>query len=109
MNTEKTFSKIEKAAAKKNSKNIISLMKKADPEVLVKALEALGQIGDEDSCNTITHYLENPADQVRIAACKAGLCANSEYLRTRIRHQFANEQVESVRKEIQNALNEASK
>ena len=43
----------------RKSKDIIALMNKADGEVLVKALNVLGEIGDEDSCNQITHYLDH--------------------------------------------------
>ena len=73
MKNEKALVKIEKAASKKKSKDIIALMNKADGEVLVKALNVLGEIGDEDSCNQITHYLDHENDAVRVAACKAGI------------------------------------
>lgn len=108
MKNEKALVKIEKAASKRKSKDIISLMNKADGEVLVKALDALGQIGDEDSCNQITHYLDHSEDAVRVAACKAGIRINSEYMKTRVRYQLSVEQNETVKKEIQKAFNEAN-
>lgn len=108
MNNEKALAKIEKAASKKKSGIIIGLMKKADSEVLIKALEALGKIGDEASCNQITHYLDNSVDEVRVAACKAGICINTEYMKTRVRYQLSTEQNASVKKEIQSAFNAAN-
>jgi len=109
MNNEKAFAKIEKAASKKKSKTIIGLMEKADKEVLIKALEALGEIGDEASCNQVTHYLENTVDEVRIAACKAGIRIDTEYMKTLIQHQLSLEQNDFVKKEIQKAFYAAKK
>ena len=68
MNDQKEEAKIAKCAEKKKSGPIIKLMAKADNEVLVKALGALGQIGDEDSANNITHYLDHSDKAVRLAA-----------------------------------------
>ena len=105
MNSEKTLAKIEKATTKKKSKDIIGLMAKADNTVLVKALEALSKIGDEDSCNQITHYLDHADDAVRVAACKAGIAINTEYMKTRVRHQLAMEKDEAIKAQIQEAFN----
>lgn len=108
MNSEKTLAKIEKATTKKKSKDIIGLMAKADNTVLVKALEALSKIGDEDSCNQITHYLDHADDAVRVAACKAGIAINTEYMKTRVRYQLSVEQNSQVKKEIQDAFNKVN-
>lgn len=107
MSNQKALDKIEKAANKKKSGVIISLMGKADSEVLVKAINALGEIGDEDACNHITHYLDHEDGSVRVAACEAGLKINTEYMRTRVRHQLAMEKDEAIKAEIQKAFNEA--
>ncbi len=108
MNIEKALTKIEKAATKKKSKDIIALMNKADETVLVKALGALGQIGDEDSCNQITHFLDHENDAVRVAACKASIAINTEYMKTRVRYQLSVEQNAQVKREIQDAFNKAN-
>ena len=108
MKNEKALVKIEKAASKKKSKDIIALMNKADGEVLVKALNVLGEIGDEDSCNQITHYLDHENDAVRVAACKAGIRINTEYMKTRVRYQLSVEQNPQVKKEIQDAFNKVN-
>lgn len=86
MNEEKAIAKMEKAVAKKKSGVVIDCMKKADSELLIKAFEALGKIGDEDACNHITHYLDHEDKEVRIAACRAGLAIDTEYMKTRVRH-----------------------
>ncbi len=108
MSNEKIIAKIEKAAAKKKSAAIIKLMPKADKESLTKMLEALGSIGDEDSRNHITHFLDHEDEDIRLAACKAALTINTEYMRTRVRHQLAMEKVADVKAKIQQAFNEAS-
>jgi len=104
MNSEKAMTKIEKAVSKKKSRDIIELMAKADNIVLIKALDALGQIRDEDSCNQITHFLDYENDAVRVAACKAAIAINSEYMNTRVRYQLSVEQNAQVKREIQDAF-----
>lgn len=107
MSNEKAIAKIEKAAAKKKTAAIIKLMGKAEKETLLKALEALGAIGDEDSRNHITHYLDHEDGAIRLAACKAALTINTEYMKTRVRHQLAMEKDEAIKAQIQEAFNQA--
>ena len=101
MNDEKAFSKIDKAVAKKKSGPVLDVMKKADKEVLIKALEALGKIGDEDSCNRVTNYLDHEDKDVRLAACKAAVAINTEYMKTRVRYQLSKEADADVKKKMQ--------
>ena len=108
MGNEKIFAKIEKAAAKKKSKKIIDVLKKADNEVLVKALEALGDVADEDSFNTINRFMDYADPEVRIAACKAGLKINTEYMRTKVRFQLSQEKDAEVKKIILEELNKTN-
>lgn len=107
MSNQKALDKIQKAVTKKKSGVVIGLMGKADNETLIAALKGLGEIGDEDSRNHITHYLDHEDGAVRLAACNAGLTINSEYMRTRVRHQLAMEKDENVKKQIQEAFNMA--
>ena len=107
MSNEKAIAKIEKAAAKKKSATIIKILAKADKETLMKALTALGEIGDEDSRNHITHYLDHEDGDVRLTACQAALVINSEYMRTRVRHQLAMEKDAAIKAKIQEAFNQA--
>ncbi|HJC57829.1 MAG TPA: HEAT repeat domain-containing protein [Candidatus Eisenbergiella intestinipullorum] len=107
MNDQREEAKIEKYAEKKKSGPIIKLMEKADSEVLIEALKALGGIGDEDSANKITHYLDHSDAKVRVAACQAALVIDTEYMKTRVRHQLAVEQDAEAKKAIQEALNQA--
>ena len=100
--------KIAKAAAKKKTAVILKVLKKADAETMIAALEALGQIGDEDARNHITHYLDNENADIRLAACKAALTINSEYMKTRVRHQLAMEKDADVKAKIQEAFNKAN-
>ena len=105
MKKEKALAKIEKAVAKNKSKLIFPLLNKAEPEVMVKALEAMGKLGDEDSRNCITHFLDDPTAEIRVAACKAALVINNEYMKTRVSYQLSVEQDEAVKKEIRDAFN----
>ena len=105
MNDQKEEAKIAKYAEKKKSGPIIKIMEKADSEVLIEALKALGGIADEDSANKITHYLD---PKVRVAACQAALVIDTEYMKTRVRHQLAVEQDGDAKKQIQEALNQSN-
>ena len=107
MNNEKAIAKIEKAAAKKKSAAIIKISAKAEKEIILKALGALGAIGDEDSRNHITHYLDHEDGDIRFAACKAALTINTEYMMTRVRHQLGMEKDEAIKAQIQEAFNQA--
>ena len=107
MSNEKAIAKIEKAAEKKKTAAIIKIMAKAEKEILLKALASLGAIGDEDSRNYITHYLDHEDGDIRLAACKAALNINTEYMKTRVRHQLAMEKDEAIKAQIQEAFNQA--
>nr|WP_308628207.1 HEAT repeat domain-containing protein [uncultured Eisenbergiella sp.] len=107
MSDQKELAKIEKSLEKKKSAPIIKLMGKADNDVLAAALEALGKINDEDSANQITHYLEHADAAVRVAACKAALVVDTEYMKTRVRHQLMAESDAQAKLQIQEALNNA--
>ena len=65
MSNEKAIAKIEKAATKGKSSVIIKLLVKGDKEIVLKSLEALGKIGDEDSRNHITHFLDHEDKEIR--------------------------------------------
>ena len=101
MNDQREEAKIEKYAEKKKSGPIIKIMDKADTEVLIEALKALGGIADEDSANKITHYLDHPDAGVRVAACQAALVIDTDYMKTRVRHQLAVEQDTDAKKQIE--------
>ena len=109
MVNEKLIAKMDKAVAKKKSAPVLKMLKKADNETLIAILGALAKIGDEDSCNNITHYLDHADDAVRTAACEAGLTINTEYMRTRVRHQLSQEKNPEVKAKIQEAFNKARK
>ena len=108
MKVEKALVKIEKAAAKGKSKAILKLTQKADNEVIVKALEALGKINDEDSRNFITSYMDNENESLRVAACKAAIEIGSEYMKTKVRYQISVEQNLEIKRALLDALNNAN-
>ncbi len=107
MSDQNEIEKIKKLEAKRKSGGIIKLMdsRHADTEVICAALEALSNIGDEDSLNRITHYMEHETPAVRLAACRAGLKVGTEYMNTRVRYQLSAEPDAEVKKAIQEAFN----
>lgn len=107
MSDQATIDKIKKLEGHRKSGNIIKLMngRHVDAEVICAGLEALSNIGDEDSVNYITHFLDDPNAQIRIAACRAGVKIGSEYMKTRVRYQLSTEQDAETKKAIQEAFN----
>ena len=53
----------------------------------------------------ITHYLEHEDAKVRVAACKAALVIDTEYMKTRVRHQLMVETDPEAKKQMQEAMN----
>ncbi len=105
MNDIKEEAKIKKLAAKKKSDGIIKIMSKADTEVTVCCLEALAQINDESASNTIARSLGHPDSTIRIAACKAAIALNTDYMKTHIQYMLSKETDEAVKKQMQELVN----
>lgn len=107
MSDTSTIEKIKKLEAHKKSAGIIKIMDKkhTDAEVLCAALSSLSVIGDEDSVNHVTHYLDHENPEVRLAACRAGIAIGTSYMKTRVQHQLANEKDPETKKAIQASFN----
>lgn len=105
MSDEKEESKIEKLAEKKKTKAIMKIMKKADSTVVIDALKALSGIGDEDSINCITSYLDSSDSSIKVAAANAAMSINSEYLKTQVRRVCNSEKDADVHQQLLAALN----
>lgn len=105
MNTDKNEAKIAKLASKKKTGSIIKMMSKANPETIVCCLKALAQIGDEDSCNTIIRFVEEPDETVKLAACEAAMTLHNDYMKTHVRHAYATETNEALKANILTILN----
>lgn len=95
-------------ASKKSKKVIKAMNKTEDITILSEGLAALGQIGDEDAQNEIAHYFYHPEFEVRLAACKAGLAMDKEYLRTNVRHVWDLETDPAQKQAILDAFNAAN-
>ena len=80
------LSKIQKLQEKGKSDKIIKYLSSSDDTVVVAALEALSQIKDEDSVNSIAHMIDNPDAKIRIEAAKALGSIGTEYAKTYLLH-----------------------
>lgn len=98
------LSKIQKLQEKGKSDKIIKYLSSSDDVVVVAALEALSQIKDEDSVNSIAHMIDNPDAKIRIEAAKALGNIGSEYAKTYLLHRLNAEQDETVKTAIKDAL-----
>lgn len=105
MNDTKEAAKIQKLAAKRKSDAIIKIMKKADAEVTACCLNALAEINDEASANAIAHCLSSSDNATKIAACKAALSINTDYMKTHIQYFMSKETDEDVKKQVQELIN----
>lgn len=104
MEHQHTIEKIQKFAEKKKSAKIIKFLDASEPEVVVAALEALAEVRDEDSVNSIAGMIDNAAPQVRMASAKALGEIGTEYAKTYLQHRAAVEQDEKVKEAIKDAL-----
>jgi hypothetical protein len=53
----------------------------------------------------MVHFLDHEDKNVRLTACKACLSVNTEYMKTRVRHQLAMEKDAETKALIQQAFN----
>ena len=96
--------KIQKLLEKGKSDKIIKYLGSSDDKVVVAALEALSQIKDEDSVNSIAHMIDSPDPKIRIEAAKALGNIGTEYAKTYLLHRLNAEQDETVKTGIKDAL-----
>ena len=89
---------------KGKSAKIIKYLSSSDDTVVVAALEALSQIKDEDSVNSIAHMIDHSDAKIRIAAAKALGSIGTEYAKTYLLHRLNTEQDETVKESIKEAL-----
>ena len=98
------LSKIQKLQEKGKSDKIIKYLSSSDDTVVVAALEALSRIKDEDSVNSIAHMIDNPDPKIRVEAAKALGSIGTEYAKTYLLHRLNEEQDETVKTAIKEAL-----
>ena len=98
------LSKIQKLQEKGKSDKIIKYLSSSDDTVMVAALEALSRIKDEDSVNSIAHMIDNPDTKIRVEAAKALGSIGTEYAKTYLLHRLNEEQDETVKTAIKEAL-----
>lgn len=96
--------KIQKLKEKGKSDKIIKYLSSSDDTVVVAALDALSQIKDEDSVNSIAHMIDNPDAKIRIEAAKALGSIGTEYAKTYLLHRLNAEQDDTVKEGIKEAL-----
>ncbi|NCC48957.1 MAG: HEAT repeat domain-containing protein [Clostridia bacterium] len=64
-------SKIDKLVGKRNSAKLVALIKDKNPDIRIKAIKALGQIGDDTSINNLTILLHDQDKVSRKAAIES--------------------------------------
>lgn len=99
-----TIEKIQKLAEKRKSAKIIKFLDSKDMDVIIAALKALCEIGDEDSVNRIAALIDSTEPQVRVEAAKALGNLGTEYAKTYLQHRMSTEKDETVKKAISEAL-----
>ena len=105
MNDAKKEAKILKLAAKRKSDAIIKMLDKGDPDVVACCLNALATINDEDSFNTITRYLEDSISTIKLAACKAAIVIDTDYMKTHVRHAVSKETDPTLKQQMLDIMN----
>lgn len=104
MDNARTIEKIQKFTEKRKSDKVIKFLSSSDSEVVIAALNALSQIHDEDSVNSISGMIDNPDPRIRMGAANALGSLGTEYAKTYLQHRMTTEQDEEVKKAISEAL-----
>jgi HEAT repeat protein len=104
MDSAKAKEKIKKLEEKKKTGKIVAFLKSKETDVVCAAIEAMGNIGDEDSVNKLTGYLDHENAEVRVAAGKALWKTGSEYAKTQVTYQLTKEKDPKVVEAIHSAM-----
>lgn len=104
MDNAHTIEKIQKLAEKRKSDKVIKFLDSSETEVVLAALKALSQIGDEDSVNRIASLIDCDDPQIRAAAAESLGSIGTEYAKTYLQHRMAEEKDEKVKTAIRDAL-----
>lgn len=104
MDNSRTIEKIYKLTEKRKSDKIISFLDSSDEEVVMAALDALSEIQDEDSVNSIASMIDDDSPRIRIAAAESLGKLGSEYAKTYLQHRLFSEKDEAVIDAIKKAL-----
>ncbi len=108
MNNESTIKKIEKFKEKKKTDKIVHYLKSEDDEIVMEAMKALSQVGDETSLNQIIPMIDHEKPVIRKAAASALGALGTEYAKTYLQHRMAKEQDAQVKEAITEALHTIS-
>lgn len=106
MDNTRTITKIAKLAEKKKSDKIIKFLSSSDTEIIKAALNALCEIHDEDSVNSIAAMIDNPEAEIRALAAKALGGIGTEYAKTYLMHRMTTETDAAAKAAISKALHE---
>lgn len=104
MDNQRTIEKIQKLTEKGKSDKVIKFLDNDSSEVVIAALNALSQIKDEDSVNSIAHMIDAEDASVRAEAAKALGSIGTEYAKTYLMHRMSSEKDETVLAAIKDAL-----
>lgn len=96
--------KDRKSIAKGKDTDLIKLLGDKDQEVRIAAIDGLGQIGKEDSCNVLITLLDDESPKVRGAVARALGMLGDDHTATHLNYQNERETDEEVRKELHEAL-----
>lgn len=108
MDNAHTIEKIQKLAEKRKSDKVIKFLDSKEEEVVLAALQALSEIGDEDSVNRIASLIDSDDAKIRVAAAQSLGSIGTEYAKTYLQHRMSTEKDENVKKAIMDALHAIS-
>ncbi len=108
MDNSRTLQKIKKLEEKRKSAKVIKFLNSKDLEIVKAAMEALGNIKDEDSVNTVAHSIDHDNPEIRSAAALCLGKMGTEYCKTYLLHRSGKETDATVKESISIALREIS-
>lgn len=96
--------KIDEYIQKKKSAKVLALLNNKSPEIRIKAIQALGKIGDEASVNTLIPLLSSPDKDMRLEAIKSVGFMQNQTIKSHLQHIIQTETDETVKKTIRESI-----
>jgi HEAT repeat protein len=96
--------KIDAYVNKGKSEKIAGLLQQKKKGVRLKAIEALGQIGDDHAVNSLVLMLSDPDPEIRKQTAKSMGDIGKDVCKSHLQHRVQHEENEEVTKAISDAI-----
>ncbi len=103
------LTKIEKYVEKGNETALLKMLRNKDRDVQLAAIDGLGKIGKDTSCNELISMLSDPDWEIRARSARALGNIGDDHTTTHLRYRLEHETEKRVSDEIVEALSKLRK